>query len=237
VQAASMSEPRELNEEIKNLLLFPRETKSVDILPSQSCLHYLEQCKTNLLSDYWAFFKKNVNPRRNPFWRNQMKCIRVQIENFCISNISLDENSLDLQEVSWNLVLYENTLCLLVPAKKSENDTFMLRILQGKEIDDPYNTESSDYMHILGYVKPYFAELNAIMQLQQNFAATILSQVASPDSRTSFNFATNKDFLSNVPSNDFQRSVIGSLRHCIECIQGPPGTGKSTTIFHIQQNS
>ena len=225
----------------KDALLFPVEAKLLNVLPSESCGSYLQKCKNNLLAEIWAFYTSKVSPSSGRHWRDALMT-RVYVGGVlpAVTAVYSDaECKSPMEDAAWNLAVFENTLCLLVPKREGA-----LHMLSGKRIVDPYNTGSRGYMHLLGYVKPYHSELKAITFLQHGLASqdlpdaqrAMLRQIASPVSRTPFAFAVGRAFDAAVPSNDLQREIVRSLAYGVECIQGPPGTGKSTTIFHILQN-
>jgi len=234
--------------ENRNILLFPTETNLIPIVPAETCTSYLHKCKNNLLAEIWAFYTSKINPSFKN-WRDS-RMTRVYFDTNSMPKVTRfytnpdDETPMESQEMAWNLVLYLNTIYLLVPAKASNNNNSPLLMQPGKRIDDPHDTGSNGYFHLLGYVKPYYSEHKAILLLQQHLSKLtltdemrcILRQASAPTSRTVFPYATGRSFSTTIPSNELQRSIIQSLTHGIECIQGPPGTGKSTTIFHIIQN-
>jgi len=235
-------------DEARDALLFPVSKESVAILPSESCASYLRKCKNNLHAEIWAFYQSKINPSFKT-WRDALMT-RVYFDDGSFPTITAlytdtrHDSVFELQDAGWSLAVLNNRLFLLIPKRDKETGDLTLKMVQGAEISDSHATGSSSYMHLMGYVKPYFTDLSAIVQLQKGVAEKnlpndqllMLKQVAAPELRVPFAFATDRRFSDAVPSNEMQRTVIRSLSNGIECIQGPPGTGKSTTIFHILQS-
>jgi hypothetical protein len=239
----------ETDDEHKRMLRLPSKATATPILPSESCASYLQKCKNNLLAEVWALHESKLTPSAgNKHWRDatmtrvyfewrdmpKVKCVYVNEKR---------EETMDVQEIAWQLMLFGDSVYLLVPSKSDKKDgTQTLVMLRGRQVEDPHHVAGGeDWMHSLGYVKPYYVELKAICDLEAGLAARTLAddtrcmlrQAAAPSSRVAFSFAAGRGFSSAVPSNAPQRDVVQGLAHGIECIQGPPGTGKSTTIFHI----
>ena len=208
------------NKDLLDLILNPSPTEFVKISHSETCASYLSKCRQNILAEIWGFYRGKINPRFSQWRTAMMEMVECSVVGDKFTSIS-DEKSDDL---AWNLVLYGDRLC--VPRPKRQGELFLVF---GKRITDPYNSGGGGFCHVLGYIRPYLRELEAIMMAKP---PPLLQDVATPSRRTPFAFAS-RPFSSTVASNDVQRSIIGSLGATLECIQGPPGTGKSTTIFHV----
>ena len=196
-------------------VLFPVETARVAISSSETCASYLLKCKQNLLSEVWAFYHGKANHHQSLVCIDEMKRNTI----YAVSPAEM------LSELSWNLVRYGSHLYLLQPRA---GERFGLRMLAGRA------ESCGPGVHVLGYVRPFLRELEAILTLlQQAQLPAILTAVAAPVRRTPFPFASPSCRSSAVPINDSQRGIVDGLASVLECIQGPPGTGKSTTIFHI----
>lgn len=216
---------------VLQLVLHPTPTAFVRVSGAESRASYLSKCKQNIQAELWGFYRSKINPRF-PNWRAaSMDAFYVTVDSRNDRVILMDEALED--EVSWNLVLHQDRLCVLCPRRDDHGNSY-LKLVAGKRIADPYNSGHEDVCHILGYIRPYIRDLEAIAALSASKAAPILQDIASPgESRTAFDFHEPRAFSNTVPSNPLQRSIIEALGTTIECIQGPPGTGKSTTIFHI----
>ena len=236
----------ETDDEHKRMLLLPSKTTATPILPTESCASYLQKCKTNLLAEVWALHTSKLTPSAGKHWRDAVMT-RVYFNSRdvprvrCMYQDEKREEQMDVMEMAWHLVLYGDTVYLLVPSNSDKDGVPALVMHRGRRIEDPHDAAGDHWMHSLGYVKPYYVEHKAICILEAGLTARTLAdetrcmlrQVAAPSSRVAFSFAVGRGFSSAVPSNAPQRDVVQGLAHGIECIQGPPGTGKSTTIFHI----
>ena len=184
---------------------------------AETCASYLSRCRQNLLAELWALSRAKINPRF-PQWRSalmeRVECA-VAGDRFTVASE---------EDLAWTLVLYGDRLC--VPRPRRDEG---LSLVSGQRITDPYHTGGAGFCHVLGYIRPFLRELEAIAGMGQ---PPLLQAIAAPARRTPFAFAS-RPFSSTVPSNDVQRAVLGGLASTLECIQGPPGTGKSTTIFHL----
>ena len=221
-------------------ILHPAKTESVAILTGETWDAYLRKCKTNILAELWGFYHAKVGHPSFSGWRDaSMERIffRRHSQGALTYLYRTPEAPLDLKEFAWNLVLHNERLGLLI-IKRGDDGAERLKMLFGAPVADPYHAGgSSDFFHVLGYVRPYHNELEAITHCTRaDEAKPMLEQLSSPALRSAFQFDSRPSFSPAVPSNELQRSIIDGLGCKIEGIQGPPGTGKSTTIFHIIQN-
>jgi hypothetical protein len=237
----------ETDDEHKRMLRLPSKATAKIIEPEESCESYLQKCKNNLLAEVWALHESKLTPSAGKHWRDATMT-RVYFDSGDMPKVKcvyVDEKrkeTMEVQEIAWQLMLFGDTVYLLVPSKSDKKDgTQTLLMLSGRRVKDPHYVAGGDWMHSLGYVKQYYEEHKAICFLEAGLTEgtldddtrCILRQAAAPSSRVAFLFAAGRGFSSEVPSNAPQRAVVQGLAHGIECIQGPPGTGKSTTIFHI----
>lgn len=225
-------------------LLYPVETPFLRVLTSETTKSYLDKCQQNIRAELWALYRAKVNPAfRN--WKETLLrpiFLTVRADNK-VAAAYHDESMtqpIDLQELSWHLVVSGDRVCLL----QSFSDDFGnagLKLLTGLQIlgrfargDATRSGRDALCVHVIGYVGTFLAELEAIQKLRTD-ANDLLMDVVSPGTRRSdfWNKAGTIDFNQAIPSNLAQRDIIQGLHSNIECIQGPPGTGKSTTIFHI----
>ena len=236
----------EIDDDHKRMLRLPSKATAKIIEPKESCESYLEKCKNNLIAEVWALHESKLTPSAGKHWRDAaMPRVYFNSRHFpkvkCVYSDEKREETMDVQEIAWQLMLYENHVYLLVPSNSDNDGAQKLVMLRGRPVRDPHYVRGGDCMHSLGYVKPYYVEHKAICALEMGYTARnladdtrcMLLQAAAPSSRVAFSFAEGRCFSSAVPSNAPQRDVVQGLAHGIECIQGPPGTGKSTTIFHI----
>jgi AAA domain len=234
---------------LRKAILNPVQTTPVEIRANESVETYLSKCMRNIKAELWGLFlsKTQVSFRN---WRDSSmdRVYIVERERTVISAFQDSEQTkeLDLKELRWNLVLWNDHLYLLLPKREGEGssrgkDSNLVLAGPGLEISDRFRSGGADYMHLLGYAQTYYAEMGAVQQLQARLKGPerdfLLSMVASPETRARFPYVhDSQEFSAMVPINDMQRTIIRGLKYRIECIQGPPGTGKSTTIFHILQS-
>lgn len=234
---------------LRKAILNPVQTTPVEFRGNESVESYLSKCMRNIKAELWGLFlsKTQVSFRN---WRDSSmdRVYIVERERMIISAFQDPEytKELDLKELRWNLVLWNNNLYLLLPKREEGSsrgkDSNLVLVGPGLEISDRFRSGDANYMHLLGYAQTYYAEMSAVQQLQARLKISgrdfLLSMVASPETRTQFPYDHDSQEFSSgmVPINDMQRTIIRGLKYKIECIQGPPGTGKSTTIFHILQS-
>lgn len=246
-----------------DFLLYPVEMSFLRVLTSESTKSYLDTCQQNIRAELWGLYRSKVNPSF-PNWKETLLrpvFLTVRAGNK-VESAYHDKSMtqpIDLLELSWNLVVSGNRICLL----QSVSDDFGnagLKLLYGLQIqgrfahgDDTRSGRNALCVYVIGFVGTFLAELEAIQKLREmhvvSFASAFLEEsesrragrsqllmdVISPSTRRSdfWNKAGTIDFGQAVPSNLAQREIIQGLHGNIECIQGPPGTGKSTTIYHI----
>jgi hypothetical protein len=203
-------------------VLHPEPVTPVPILPRETSKSYLQKCERNIRAEIWGLYSSKVNPA---FARD---ALMGRVELSLRAGAELVATGKDTDAIEWNLVVIGDSLFLALPLDK---DT--LKLLRGKRISDkPSRLEGPCRAHVIGFVRPFVKDLDSIAALQASAPTSLLSEVASPASRTRFAYNAGQ-FSQRVPSNTHQRGVISAMSSSIECIQGPPGTGKSTTIFHI----
>ena len=218
------------------LLLRPTSTEFIAVDASEKPEPYLDKCHQNLRAEIWMLYSGKVNPSF-PRWRDALEHAFVDKSSSgdkvtAAYRDASRSQPWKLKELSWNLVVLGDRLCLLQPISASGS----LWILQGAEIRVDDNAPSDDLMHVVGYVQPYKRALEAIQELRKGGLNNgLLRDVASPRGREAGFWGDGAEtcFYPKVPSNAPQRAIVQGLSASVECIQGPPGTGKSTTIFHI----
>lgn len=246
-----------------DFLLNPKEMPFSRILASETVESYLDKCQQNIRAELWELFRAKVNPSFRNWKETLLRPVFLDIhaDNKVASayHDELMSQSMDLQELSWNLVVSGNRVCLL----QSFSDDFGnagLKLLLGRQISGRFAYEKDTLhgrgvlssVHVIGFVGTFLAELEAIQKLREQHVVAackpqtkqepsktganhLLMDVVSPGTRQSdfWNKAGKIDFNEAISSNSAQRDIIQGLHSNIECIQGPPGTGKSTTIYHI----
>ena len=241
--------------DLYSMILNPMETGSVDVTARETPESYLQKCTQNIKAEIWGMCVSKV---RDVFsqWRDKLMD-KVYFNGVEAKDGSEDilvvagykdqacSKAVDLRELRWNLVVWGNSLhLLLTPGKKeggvNHGDALMLR--SGRRVKDRFNSGGSKFFHVVGYVQPYFAELSAIRDFQIKLRTgkdPMLSVLAAPGTRGEFMYKGEDGGYSTdmVPINELQRTIIGGMGCKIECIQGPPGTGKSTTIFHVVKSA
>ena len=190
-------------------VLHPEPVTAVAILPNESPKAYLLKCERNIRAEIWGVYSSSTGTAT----------LTVH------GGAELLATGDDAAEFEWNLLAIGGSLFLALPF--GERNT--VRLLRGKRCGP--TPQGPSKARVIGFVRPFVKDLDAIASLQASMPP-LLSQVASPASRTRFAFSLGR-FSERVPSNTHQRAVISAIATSIECIQGPPGTGKSTTIFHI----
>ena len=192
-------------------VLHPEPITSVPILADESPKSYLQKCERNIRAEIWGLYSTRMS--------GPMSSIELSIRR---EGDLLVAKGDDVSAIEWNLLAIGDSIFLALPFDKET-----VKLLKGRRIDG----RSVDQARIIGFVRPYVKDLDAIATL--SVSNPLLAQVASPVSRARFAFSSVGQFSDRIPSNTRQRSVISAMATSIECIQGPPGTGKSTTIFHI----
>ena len=136
----------ETDDEHKRMLRLPSKATATPILPSESCASYLQKCKNNLLAEVWALHESKLTPSAgNKHWRDATMT-RVYFDSRdlpkvkCVYVDEKREETMEVREIAWQLMLFGNTVHLLVPSKSDKKDgTQTLVMLRGRQVEDPHH--------------------------------------------------------------------------------------------------
>jgi hypothetical protein len=236
----------------RTMLLFPKPVLACPCAEKGPAVAYVQRCWQNVLAEYWGFLMKSTDSR--PGWMQRLlKCVIIEGSENNVTGVEIDgDDAADapakLEDYGWNLVVIDQQLCILELGSDEDDSgkkVEMLHITKGVHLDALgkkdecarfYDNDSVRRMFVMGYIRPYHADMVAAMEFIQKPASIplILRCIANPTLREPFRYnSTAPVDTSHIGCNAVQESILRSMRTNIEGIQGPPGTGKSTTIFHI----